>query len=146
MKARIAPRASNAPPTIPSNSPMVLRNGSDMESQLSPIEVASPTAPATINAIPKGASTPVKANSAPIASKAPLTIPVRIERAFFKSPFKNFQLIATAVPSATAPATMRPAPRGTLTPENARKAPIASKNPARILVTVVKVFASLSDI
>ena len=146
VKAKIAPKVSNAPPTIASSVPIAFRIGSDMESQLRLTAVARPIAPAAISAIPRGTETPVKANSAPIASNAPLTIPVRIDKAFFKSPLRNFQLIVAAVASATAPATMRPAPRGTFTPEKTRNAPIANKNPPRIPVIRVSVFANLSDI
>ena len=146
VKARIAPKVSNALPTIASRVPIALRIGSDKESQLRPTAVARPTAPAAMRAIPRGMFTPVKANKAPIASNAPLTIPVRIDRAFDKSPLRNFQLIVAAVASETAPATMRPAPRGTFTPENTRKAPIANRNPPRTPVISVSVFANLSDI
>ena len=129
-----------------SSIPIVLRRGSDIESQLRPIAVTMPTAPAAINAIPRGTSTPVKANNAPIASNAPLTIAVRMDRAFDRSPLRNFQLITAAVPRAAAPATMRPAPSGTLTPENTRKAPIANRKPPSTPVTRVSTFANRSDI
>ena len=146
VSAKIAPNVSNAPPTIASSVPIALRIGSDMESQLRPTAVARPIAPAAISAIPRGTETPVKANNAPIASNAPLTIPVRIDRAFDKSPLRNFQLIVAAVARDTAPATIKPAPRGTFTPENTRNAPIANRNPPRTPVMRVSVFANLSDI
>ena len=146
VSAKIAPKVSNAPPTIASNVPIAFRIGSDMESQLRPIAVASPIAPAAISAIPRGTETPVKANNAPIASNAPLTIPVKIDSAFFKSPLRNFQFIVAAVARDTAPATISPAPSGTFTPEKTRNAPIANRNPPRTPVTSVSVFANLSDI
>ena len=146
VKASIAPKVNKAPPTIPSSKPIVFFSGLDIASQFKPTVVANPTAPAAIRAIPSGTETPVKANNAPIASKPPLTIPVRIDNVFDISPLRNFQLIAAAVASEVAPATIRPAPRGTFTPENARNAPMANKNPPKTEVTVVSTFASLSDI
>ena len=146
VSAKIAPNVSNAPPTIASSVPIAFRIGSDMESQLRPTAVASPIAPAAMSAIPRGTETPVKANSAPIANSAPLIIPVRIDKAFFISPLRNFQFIVAAVARDTAPATISPAPRGTFTPEKTRNAPIANRNPPRIPVTSVSVFANLSDI
>ena len=146
VKARIAPNASNPPPTIDSNVVIVVRIGSDKLSQFRATAVARPTAPAAIKAIPRGISTPVKANNAPIANNPPLTIPVRIDNVLSKSPSRNFQFIVAAVARDTAPNTIRAAPRPTFTPVNARKAPIARENPPMTLVTVVSTSASLSDI
>ena len=146
VNARIAPKVRSAPPTMLSRRPIALRMGSDILSQFKPIAVTRPTAPAAISAIPRGTSTPVKANSAPIANNAPLTIPVRIDSAFLMSPLRNFQLIAAAVTKAAAPATIRAAPSGTFTPENARNAPIASRKPPRTPVINVSTFANRSDI
>ena len=146
VNASTAPNANNAPPTIPVSVPIAVLIGSDIESQFKPTEVARVTAPAAKRAIPSGTETPVNANNAPIANKAPPTIPVSMDKEFSISPLRNFQFITPAVTNDTAPPAIRAIPRGTFTPVKARNAPIAKRKPAIVLVTTVKVLAISSDI
>ena len=141
-KARIAPKVNRADPTIASSVPIVVRIGLVIEFQFKPTAVAKETAPATMRATPKPTATPVKANNAPMPKSAPPTMLVKLDRVFFISLSRNFQLIVAAVAKETAPAAIKAMPKGTLTPENARNAPMASKKPPRTLVTVVSVLAS----
>ena len=74
VKARIAPIAKAAAPTMTRIFVTVLRTSSVIEFQFRPTVVASPTAPAASNATPRPVATPDKARTAPIPRAAPLMI------------------------------------------------------------------------
>ena len=134
--SRTAPSTSNAALIVPVTAPTGPSRYSETVSQLAAAYVASPTAPIAMRAKPSGRFTPEKARIAPSASEAALTSPVTEPIGPRSNSSMVLQLAAATATSPTAPIAISAIPRGTFTPENARRAPSAREAPLTTAVSV----------
>ena len=120
---KIMPRTKSAALTTAVICPISPCNSVIIVFQFSVATVTSPTAPAASRAIPSGKAAPEKTRIAPNIRRAVLTIAVIVPTLLCKAPTIASQFSATAVASDTAPAIIKPIPRGKFAPENVNTAP-----------------------
>ena len=97
-------------------------------------------APAAIRPMPRTMPAPVRAKIKPVTNMSDAPIAMIFPRGPCSFADIAFQFKAAAVPSAAAPATMRPMPSGMFAPEKARIAPITSSPVPRIASVKVSAF------
>ena len=127
VKAKIAPKTRSAALTIATTFPIGPSSAFSIEFQFRATVAASPIAPAIKRPIPSAGLAPEKVIIAPNTSKAALTSPIIIPICDFMVLVMVSQFAATTAANPTAPAIIRPIPRGMFVPLNTSRIPIARR-------------------
>ena len=141
VNANNAPNASNPPPTILVRFASAFFMLPSKNFQLIVAAVANETAPAAINATPRGTFTPPNASTAPMANRKPPSALVIVVSVFANCSDIVFQFSVITETKPTAPIAIKPRPTGMFAPVTTSIVPIANAKP--LTTAVISSRASL---